>query len=88
MDQLKRRGFALANGCFICKEEETIDHLLRYYSKARILWDIIFSFVGVRWVFSLKVRRSPFLLAWFFCGQEMEKDLDGDTSVHFLDHLV
>ena len=42
LDQLKRRGRALANRCFLCEEyEETINHLLVHYKKARMLWDLL-----------------------------------------------
>ena len=38
LNQLKRRGRALANMCFLCKEdEETIEHLLVHGKKARML---------------------------------------------------
>ena len=40
LDQLKRRGRAFANRCFLCEEdEETIGHLLIHCKKARTLWD-------------------------------------------------
>ena len=40
---LKRRGRALVNRCFLCEEdEETIEHLLIHYKKARMLWDPYF----------------------------------------------
>ena len=38
LDQLKRRGRALANRCFLCEEdEEDINHLLLHCKKARML---------------------------------------------------
>ena len=37
-NQLKRRGWILANRCFLCcDEEETINHILIHCPKARIL---------------------------------------------------
>ena len=43
LDQLKRRGRALANRCFLCEEdEETIEHMLIHCSKARMVWDLFF----------------------------------------------
>ena len=63
LDQLKRRGRALANRCFLCgEEEETIDHLLIHCSKARILWDLLLAIFGVSWVFPLSVKET--LLSW------------------------
>ena len=38
LDQLKKRGRALANRCFLCgKGEVAVDHLLLHCSKAKIL---------------------------------------------------
>ena len=38
LDQLKSRGRALANRCFLCEDDkETIDHLLVHCKKARML---------------------------------------------------
>ena len=52
LDQLKRRGRALANRCFLCEEdEEDINHLLLHCKKARMLWDLLLSIVGTSWVF-------------------------------------
>ena len=47
-DQLKRRGWILANRCSLCcAEEETINHILVHCSKAKVLWDLVFSLFGV-----------------------------------------
>ncbi|RVX12474.1 hypothetical protein CK203_011493 [Vitis vinifera] len=53
-DQLKRRGWILANKCCLCcVEEETINHILVHCSKAKILWgSCVFSF-WVNWVLPL-----------------------------------
>ncbi|RVW46482.1 ADP-ribosylation factor [Vitis vinifera] len=57
VDQLKRRGWNLANICFLCcAEEETINHILVHCSKARVLWDLVFTLFGVNWVLPLTVR--------------------------------
>ena len=63
-DQLKRRGWILANRCcFCCVEEETINHILVHCSKAKILWDLVFSLFGVNWVLPFTVRDT--LLSWY-----------------------
>ena len=59
-DQLKRRGWNLANSC---AEEETINHILVHCPKARVLWDLVFSLFGVNWVLPLTVKDT--LLGWF-----------------------
>ena len=62
-DQLKRRGRALANKCFLCEEdEETIEHLSVHCKKARILWDLFLTIVGTSWVFPSSVLQN--LLSW------------------------
>ena len=59
LDQLTRRGRTFANRCFLCgEEEETVDHLLVHCSKARLLWDLLLSVVGINRVFSLSVRET------------------------------
>ena len=62
-DQLKRRGWILANRCFLCcDDEETINHILIHCPKARVLWNLVFSLFGVNWVLPLTVRDT--LLGW------------------------
>ena len=47
LDNLKRRGMAFANRCFLCEEDEkTIDHLLIHCKSAKMLWDLFLSIVG------------------------------------------
>ena len=63
LDNLKRRGMAFANRCFLCEEdEETIDHLLIHCKSAKMLWDLFLSIVGISWVFPHSVLYT--LLAW------------------------
>ena len=51
LDQLKRRGKALANRFYICEEnEETIEHLLVHCKKVKMLWDLFLLIVGTSWV--------------------------------------
>ena len=57
LDQLKKRGWTLANRCFLCcAEEEFIDHILIHCTKARILWELLFALFGVMWVLPYLVR--------------------------------
>ena len=63
LDQLKRRGRALANRCFLCEEdEEDINHLLLHCKKAKMLWDLLLTIVGTSWVFPNSVIQM--LLSW------------------------
>ena len=63
LDQLKRRGRALANRCFFCSvEEETTYHILVHCPIAKILWDFVLALVRVKWVFPLTMRET--LLSW------------------------
>ena len=57
LDQLKKRGWTLANRCFLCcAEEKFIDHILIHCTKARILWELLFALFGVMWVLPYLVR--------------------------------
>ena len=63
LNQLKRRGRALANRRFLCKEDEgDINHFLVHCKKARMLWDLFLSIVGTCWVFPDSVIQM--LLSW------------------------
>ena len=63
LDQIKKRGRALANRCFLCgKDEEMIDHLLLRCSVARLLCDLLLAIFGVNWVFPKSVTET--LISW------------------------
>ena len=48
LDQVQRRGFSLANKCFLChSKEETVDHILLYRAKSQVLWHLLFSLFEV-----------------------------------------
>ncbi|RVW95701.1 hypothetical protein CK203_031580 [Vitis vinifera] len=73
-EQLQRRGFSLANRCFLClSEEETMDHLLLHCIKTRILWNLLFSLFGISWTLSGTVKTT--LLGWNggFVGKRRKK---------------
>ncbi|RVW54540.1 hypothetical protein CK203_071484 [Vitis vinifera] len=56
-NQLKRRGWILANRCSLCcAEEEMINHILLHCSKAKVLWDLVFYLFGVNWVLPFAVN--------------------------------
>ena len=59
LDQLQRRGYSLANRCFLCLfEVETVDHLLLYCAKTRVLWNLLFSLFGVAWILSCSMKET------------------------------
>ena len=73
-EQLQRRGFSLANRCFLClSEEETVDHLLLHCIKTRVLWNLLFSLFGISWTLSCSVKAT--LLGWNggFVGKRCKK---------------
>ncbi|RVW34760.1 LINE-1 reverse transcriptase-like [Vitis vinifera] len=74
LDQLQRRGYSLANRCFLClTEAETVDHLLLHCVMTRTLWNLLFSLFGVEWVLSGTVKET--LLGWHgaFVGKIRKK---------------
>ena len=74
MEQLQRRGYSLANRCFLClSEEETVNHLLLHCVKMRALWSLLFSLFGVAWVLSGSIKET--LLGWHgaFVGKTRKK---------------
>ena len=71
LDQVKKRGWDLANRCSFCQvEEESIDHLLLHCEKTRALWVMLFTLFGVSWVFPSSIRET--LLGWIgsFLGKK------------------
>ena len=74
LDLVQKRGWSLANRCFMCLEkEETINHLLLHCSKIRALWELLFTLFGVYWVLPSLVRET--LLSWHgsFVGNKRKK---------------
>ena len=81
LDQLKKRGRPLANGCYLCEEEEeTLNHILVHYPKARLLWD----WVGLSFLSSV----GPTCLARNQSGQEAQESVEDSSSLPLLDSVV
>ena len=59
LEQLQRRGYSLANRCFLCHYEvDTVDYLLLHCVKTRALWNFLFSLFGVAWVLFGSVKET------------------------------
>ena len=74
LDHLKRKGWAIANRCFLCcAEEESINHIIIHCSRARVLWELVFVLFGVTWVLPYSARDT--LLGWHgsFVGKKHRK---------------
>ncbi|RVW38785.1 hypothetical protein CK203_074214 [Vitis vinifera] len=70
LDQLQRRGWALANRCYLYqRHEESIDHNLLHCDKARTLWVLLFSMFGVQWVLPATVKET-LQGGMVFCGKK------------------
>ena len=74
LDQLKRRGWTLANRCFFCLvEEESTNHILIHCTKTRVLWELLFTLFGVTWVLPYSVRETLFCWLGSFVGKKRKK---------------
>ncbi|RVW53546.1 hypothetical protein CK203_092382 [Vitis vinifera] len=88
LDQLQKRGWPLANKCYLCqRHEESIDHILLLCVKARILWALLFSLFGVQWVLPATVKAT--LLGWdgSFVGKKRKGVWRASPLSFFLDGL-
>ena len=61
-DQLKRRGFQLANRCLMCKEEENLGHLFLHCPTIWRFWALLIALLGMEWVFLLRIR--DLMMGW------------------------
>ena len=63
LDRMQKRGWALANRCFLCQKcGESIDHLLLHCERTREAWTLLLSSFGVSWVFPHSVKET--LIGW------------------------
>ena len=57
LDQLKKRGWALANRCFFCgEEEENLEHIALHCPLVREVWSTLFALLEVNWVLPYSIR--------------------------------
>ena len=62
-DQLKRRGFQLANRCPMCKEEEeNLEHLFLHCPTIWRFWALLIALSGMEWVCPLRIR--DLMMGW------------------------
>ena len=74
LDRLQKRGLQLPNCCFLCDcEKENVNHILIHCIVVRVLWDIVFVLVDVKWVFPETVKKV--LISWRdpFVGKKRKK---------------
>lgn len=73
------------NRCFLCGlEKETIHHIMLHCSVVKLLWEIVFTLLSIRWVFPKTIKE---VLVNFFYRQKEEKDLLVNSFVHNLDNM-
>lgn len=74
----------------MCKDEkESGEHILLHCTKARILWQLVFSLFGIAWVLhsSIKTTLLTLKLAWTFHWEEEEDSLKSRSFMFILDYL-
>ena len=63
MDQLKRRGFSLANRCSFCgKDGENIERFLIHCPMIWDLWYFLLAALGIVWVTTLLMK--DLIIGW------------------------
>ncbi|RVX14661.1 hypothetical protein CK203_011960 [Vitis vinifera] len=71
LDRLQKRGWVLANRCFLCQKcGESIDHLLLHCERTREVWTLLLSFFGVSWGFSTFGEGNSYRLERLFVGKK------------------
>ncbi|KAJ9705958.1 hypothetical protein PVL29_003867 [Vitis rotundifolia] len=74
LDRLQKRGWQLANCCFLCGcIEENVNHILIYCTVVRTLWDIVLALVGVQWVFPETVKEVLWSWRGSFVGRKRKR---------------
>ena len=73
MDQLKRRGWRIPNKCYMCKEEETNDHILLHCTKPHNLWQLVFTLFSVQRVMHSSVKGFLLSGGGSFVGKKRKK---------------
>ena len=59
LDQVQKRGWSLANRCFLCHvKEESINHLLVHCVKTRVMWELLFALFRVSWVLPSSIKET------------------------------
>lgn len=71
-ENLQRRGFLLANRCYLCEEDqESVEHLFLHCRISRQCWDLFLSICGISWAIPNSIR--GLLECWQ--GQRIQKSL-------------
>ncbi|RVW54141.1 hypothetical protein CK203_092213 [Vitis vinifera] len=53
----QKEGWSLANRCFLCcDDEETINHILIHCPKAKVLWNLMFTMLGLIGFFNSQLK--------------------------------
>ncbi|KAJ9692984.1 hypothetical protein PVL29_011901 [Vitis rotundifolia] len=74
LDRLQKRGWQLANCCFLCGcIEENVNHILVHCTVVRTLWDIVLALVGVQWVFPETVKEVLWSWRGSFVGRKRKR---------------
>ena len=66
----------------MCKEEEeTTNHLILFYGKAKMLWNLIYSIFGVQWVMHSSIRKSAWKAALLSLMWNLWKERNGRAFI-------